>query len=578
MKKLITLILSLSSTLLLAQAPEPPSGNVTLAKQYIDYLMYGPAMDELKIALKKEPENEKVNQLLAECYLNTSEDKTKAIPLLEFLLKKGKYDPMLLFDLGKAYAYNNEMDKAIEFFNRYKKEGKPKTTESVDREIECAQTAKDFMKVPIDVTFTNLGKEVNTDYFEGHPFVPEDESFIVFTTKRKGTTGNMQGEEGFLSDIYQTELKNNDKWTKAKSMGTMINTASVEEITSLSPNGSYIVFTMIDELNIQRLRYCEKVGKARAFSKAIDFGDLVNDATCTQAAGTISNDGTMIIFASDRKGGYGGLDLYLSVKLPNGTWGEPQNLGGNINTKYDESFPNFGVDNTTLYFASTGHLNMGGYDVFKSTFSTETHLWNAPKNLGYPVNSTDNDMNISFGANGRNGYISRTRKDGFGNSDIYAITFKTVEPQYTAVGLHLVAYDTYAKQIKDADSLIELHTAMIKELELNKSAKDSSNSMIAKQKAIKQSLDPLVGSTIVVTDASNNKVYGEYLPNIKTGRALLILPAGTYEVSVSNPNYKVVKSKLTVLDKSNFVNENQVNIVLHKGELDVAPTTKPATK
>ncbi len=574
MKSVTTFLFSLICIALTAQAgAASPSGNVILAKTYIDYGLYGQALDELKLALKKEPEDLKLNQLIAECYLNTNEDKTKAIAPLEKVLKSGKYDAIVLFDLGKAYAYNDELDKAIDFFNRCKKEGKlkPEYFEEVDHEIECAQTAKELMKIPIKVSFTNLGKDVNTEYFEGHPFTTENESSIYFTTKRKGTTGATKGEDGFVSDVYSIDLKNNDKWSKAKNVGATINTFSLEEITSLSSNGAYLVFTMIDDLGTQRIQYCEKVGKAKAFGKALDFGDLINDGKSAQVAGCIANDGQTCLFASDRFGGFGGLDLYISVKRPNGTWGEPLNLGSKINTKYDDTYPTFGAEENTLYFASAGHTNMGGLDIFKTTFSMESHAFNNPSNLGYPINTTDDDYSISFNKTGRNAYIGRRKTEGFGNSDIYQLTFKNTEPPYTLVALNLKAYTPYQLKIHNADSLIELHNAYLNEPNATTIPADSSKNIIARMRKLKSSLDPVAGSLITVVNTATKTTYGEYSPNLKTGRALMILEPGVYDISIASDNYKVNKSTITILDKANFVAEKKVDAILHKGELD---TTK----
>jgi hypothetical protein len=576
MKALTTFLFSILCFAALAQeGPVPPSGNVALAKTYITEGSYGLALAELKLALKKDPEDNKLNQLIAECYLNTNEDKPKAITHLEKIIKSNKYDARDLYDLGKAYAYNEELDKALEYFNRYKKEGKlkPAETEEVDHEVECAQTAKELMKLPLNVSFTNLGKDVNTEYFDGHPFITENESAIYFTTKRKGTTGGGTNDEGFMSDVYQIDLKPGDKWSKAKNVGASINTFSMEEITSLSSNGSYLVFTMIDEIGAQRIKYCEKIGKAKSFGKAIDFGDLINDVSSienAQTSGCISNDGQTCIFSSNRKGGFGGFDLYISVKRPNGTWGEPINLGSKINTKYDETYPNFGVDNNVLYFASAGHTNMGGFDIFKTTFSAESHAFGNPTNLGYPINSTDNDYCISFNKTGRNAYISRRKTGGFGNLDIYQLTFKNVEPSYTVVALSLKAHTPYQLKIHLADSLIELHNAYLNDPAATTIPADTSKKIIARMQALKSALNPTTGSFISVVNTSTNKTYGEYSPNQKTGRAIIILEPGVYEISVTNDNYKVNKSTITILDKANFVAEKKVDVILHKGELDTA--------
>jgi hypothetical protein len=576
MRSISTILFSIICFSALAQeGPVPPTGNVATAKTYITEGSYGLALAELKLAIRKDPEDIKINQMIAECYLNTNEDKPKAIAHLEKVVKSGKYDAIDLYDLGKAYAYNEEIDKAIEYFNRYKKEGKlkPDELEDVDHEIEKAQTAKELMKIPLNITFTNLGKDVNTEFFEGHPFTNENESAIYFTTKRKGTTGGGTGDEGFVSDVYQIELKPGDKWSKAKNVGASVNTFSLEEITSLSSNGSYLVFTMIDEIGAQRIKYCEKLGKAKSFGKAIDFGELINDVSSienAQTSGCISNDGQTCIFSSNRKGGFGGFDLYISIRRPNGTWGEPLNLGSKINTKYDETYPNFGANNNTLYFASAGHTNMGGFDIFKTVFSSESHAFSNPVNLGYPINTTDNDYCISFNKTGRNAYVGRRKTGGFGNLDIYQLTFKNVGPPYTVVALNLKAHANYQLQMHNADSLIELHNAYLNDPAASKIPADSSKSIIARMKNLKASLDPVTGSMITVTNTANNKTYGEYSPNLKTGRAIMILEPGVYEITVSNDKYKVSKTKVTILDKANFVQETKVDVIMHKGELETA--------
>ena len=544
------------------------SGDMVLAKKYVTDLMYGPALEELKLFYKKKPDDEKVNELLATCYLNLNEDKSKAIKHLEFLYNKNKINSTLLFDMGRAYHLHNEFDKSLEFFNRYKQNVKGKELELVEHEIECVQTAKEMVKFPVSVSFANLGKEINSEYPELMPFVNADESIIYYTSKRKGTTGNMVSFEGYESDVFFSDLKNNDKWNKGKSLGATVNTMLPEDLTSVSSEGNYMVYSTLDELGTQVIKTCYKAPKGRAFEKAQTPPLPMNDAKTFQWAGTVSSDGQVLIFSSDRPGGYGSYDLYICQKLPNGMWGEPINMGSKINTKYDDNYPNFGIDQNMLYFASMGHSNMGGFDVFKTQFSHETHAWNKPTNLGYPVNTTDNDYSISFNKTGRHGYLSRTRVEGWGNSDIYQLTFNNVDPSYSVISVKLSAYSSYEKEMQVCDSLIALFSTNLSKLK-DPVAIDTLKHRIEMLHSKKETLNPKTENSITVQDLTKKKLYGEYIANAKSGKFMLLLEPGMYELSIVNPKYNSNKTKITIYDKSNFVPEKEMNIVLHKGELDV---------
>ncbi len=136
---------------------------------------------------------------------------------------------------------------------------------------------------------------------------------------------------------------------------------------------------------------------------------------------TMTPDGQNLYFVSDRPGGYGGRDIYRIVKLPNGEWSEPQNMGPGINTPHDEDSPFIAVNNKTLYFSSNGPKSMGGFDVFVSFLDEDNMKWSTPANLGYPINSTGDDIFYTTTIDGLRGYLSSFRKDGFGEKDIYEI-------------------------------------------------------------------------------------------------------------------------------------------------------------
>ena len=131
-----------------------------------------------------------------------------------------------------------------------------------------------------------------------------------------------------------------------------------------------------------------------------------------------------MIFSSDRPGGFGGLDLYLSKLMADGEWGPPMNMGPEINTPFNDDRPFLINNGTILFFASQGHYSMGGYDIFRSDLQSNG-LWNKPKNLGYPVNSPDDNIFFCPSDNGKGGYIAMAHRDnGAGKLDIYRIRFK----------------------------------------------------------------------------------------------------------------------------------------------------------
>jgi Tol biopolymer transport system component len=142
-----------------------------------------------------------------------------------------------------------------------------------------------------------------------------------------------------------------------------------------------------------------------------------------ESHGYLSEDGNQLVFASDRPGGFGGLDLYLSKRL-DGDWGPAINLGPQVNTQFNEDRPFLINKGKTLFFSSQGHRNMGGYDLFRSELQ-QNNLWSQPENLGYPLNTPDDNIFFMPTDNGKSGYISRYREsDGSGREDIYRITFK----------------------------------------------------------------------------------------------------------------------------------------------------------
>jgi outer membrane protein OmpA-like peptidoglycan-associated protein len=160
-----------------------------------------------------------------------------------------------------------------------------------------------------------------------------------------------------------------------------------------------------------------------------------------EPSATISANRKTIYFSSDRPGGYGGLDIYRIDQDKDGNWSEPVNLGSVINTEYDEDGPFIAPDGKTLYFSSNGHNNMGGYDVFSSKFNPKTKKWQEPVNLGFPINSPNDDIYFVIAGDRRTAYYASAKKNGFGDKDIYEIELDTT---YITQPLYVVEMGTNA--------------------------------------------------------------------------------------------------------------------------------------
>ncbi|MBI4649575.1 MAG: PD40 domain-containing protein [Bacteroidia bacterium] len=220
----------------------------------------------------------------------------------------------------------------------------------------------------------------------------------------------------------------------------------------------------------------------------------INSPGNLQPSVCLSPDETVLYFSSNRPGGYGGLDLYLVRKLPNGSWGPPTNLGLTINTSYDEDSPFIHPDGKILYFSSRGHENMGEFDIFKSELLDEDQLWwSAPENLGYPINTVGDDIYFVVSADAKHGYFSSNRPEGFSNADIYFVTMELALENRVLLKGTVSTNEPVFKTLK---------------------------------------------ATIIIIDNEKNELQGIYRTNIKTGKYLLVLiPGKKYKMTVEAEGY-----------------------------------------
>jgi len=401
------------------------------AKQYFQIKNYQMALPVFLRMSLVEPDNANIAYHIGICYNNMPLDKHMAIPYLEratsSVSKEYKNDvdeknaPVNAFYyLGQAYLINYELEKAIATTEKYKTfldENSPANElGNADRQITMCNVAKEMIKDPVPIKVVNLGENINTKYPEYAPAVDFDSKTLVFTSRRNTNVGGYMEPNGYyFEDLYISTKDNKDKWRKAKNMGPPINSDDHEASISLSADKKQL-FIYIDDKGDGNI-YVSNADK-NEWSVPEKLPAPINTKAWETHA-SLSPDGKVLYFTSNRKGGFGEMDIYKCDKKPNGKWGEAINLGDVINTAYNEDGP-FILSDSTLYFCSEGHNTMGGYDIFSSKMKRDG-TWSKPENMGYPINTTSNDM-FYTPVDSLGGYFASVRKEGFGDLDIYKLS------------------------------------------------------------------------------------------------------------------------------------------------------------
>lgn len=469
--------------------------------------------------LKKFTENAEIKYKLGICYLKSRVNRKLAIQYLEDCSKESKFVEDVWIYLGKAYHLEGRLDEALACFKKFSTI-KPKRSAEVDRYIEQCNNALEFMRNPQPVSFMNLGPEINGPEPDYYPFVDKDESVMVFTSRRKENIGGRKPEvDGYRSsDIYQSVLREG-KWQPAENAGRAVNSGLDEICVGLSSSGLDLYLYMDhvdyygDVYTSKRLDVSSPFLKPKLVDGTVSSG--IETAAC------FSEDGTVIFFVRrDRL--KSNTDLFMARKLPDGRWGLPIRLPDNINTNYNEDMPYLGFDNKTLYFVSEGHNSMGGFDIFKTTWDAETNTFSKPVNLGFPINTTDDDRSICVTRDNKFAYVACFRPSGFGDLDIYRVKF--LEEEHDAV--------IFRGKILFSDSM-----------------------SIGKQ----QSTDV----SITVTDSNTGSEY-YFAPNTSSKRYVMALPAGNYRLVAYCKGYTRYKEEFSVNDLGKLNNEFQKDIVLKR--------------
>ena len=470
------------------------------------------AAHEYTLLLEEDPTNVHYNYNAAICYLNLNEDKSLAIEHLEKVMAYSPNNADAFYFLGKAYQYSYKFEDAILYFTKFKQfvDGKNDNKRFVELDIQHCKNAMILNDTKNDqVKLTNLGKHVNSIYDDYYPFVPKDERYIVFNSNRDFESLTKENGEQY-TNVYMSKTDRGNFGKAKKLVGKLNTDDGDEQVVGLSSDGNHITVYK-ENYKILGDLFQAKITSKGEIKKLRKFNDNVN-SKYTEIAGSMNEEFNRFYFASDRPGGLGGVDIYYCNKLPNGKWGKAINAGNAVNTKYDEDFPNTSPDGNWLYFSSKGHNSGGGYDIFKTKIEADRKSFSTPTNLGFPINTPEDDMNLRISENGRFGYLSTYRKGGLGGLDIYRVTFKTVPPRNTVVKGNV---------------------------DINK--------------------EDIHKVTIAVFKESNGDLVGEYAPHSKTGNYIAILAPGKYSFSIEAEGYTPIEKEIEIFDKSSFEVQRELN-------------------
>jgi len=467
-----------------------------------------------------------LNYMIGASYV-ASNKKKEALPYLEKAFSsKPDVTTDVAYLMGISYQFNYEFDKAIVSYKKYKSTmstySEDDKINAINQKLRECEVGKKLQANPVRVIIENVGAAINSSYSEYSPLITADESQMYFTSRRAGSTGGNTDERNlFFEDIYSSANKN-DKWQPAINVGGPLNQNEHDATVGLSFDGQ-MLFTFKDgDLFFSRL-------KGDKWTSPDRLPKVINSDGHEESA-ALSPDGKTLYFSSTRtkdengnEVGYGEHDIYVSKLSKKGKWGPAKNLGKPLNTAFDDRSVFLHPDGRTIYFSSNGRDGLGGYDIYRSVMNDDG-TWGEPENLGYPINTTGDDIFFVLSASGKHAYYSTSQHpDGFGDQDIYRITYLSPERWMMSNEDNLIA--SIASPIRDR---VLANTVQIKKIRLT----------ILKGTITDALTNEVVEASIDIVDNEKNEVISTQLSNSSTGRYLVTLPSGkNYGIAVRAEGY-----------------------------------------
>jgi hypothetical protein len=467
------------------------------------------------------------------CYLYKNDEREQSLIELKKAQMMDDKLERIDFYVGRAYHLNYRFDEAIRSFEYALNDAgnDDKEIQEIRQYISYCESAKKIIKDPAEVEIKNVGSDVNSPAGEYVPVITIDESTLIFTYRGERSTGGLQDLKfrpdtsgDFYEDIMMSQ-RVGERWLSPElipGLNTNMHDASI----ALSNDGQILFIfksTTKDGGDI-----FESTLNGSEWSTPVRLGPNIN-SKYWEGSCSLSGDGQLLYFASDRPGGLGGRDIYVSRRQSDGSWGPAQNLGPSINTRYNDDAPSIHPDGIHLFFSSEGHSSMGGFDLFYS--NQKAGVWQEPINLGFPINTPADERYYVLSADGGTAYYSSDNKGGFGQQDIYTVTpgFQG-EPPILAL---VVGFVTLNGQPVD--------------------------------------------SKISVSDSLTGNTYGEYHSNAASGKYLIALkPGNVYKVAIEVEGQESMYEYVNVKDIDTYVQVSKdYNFVGDSTATDPAARIRP---
>jgi outer membrane protein OmpA-like peptidoglycan-associated protein len=389
------------------------------ANEYFNYEQYKEAIPLYQSVLRSATDDPEVNFRIGFCYLMGAE-KAKAIRYLKNAFSvRPEINSEIHYYLGRAYQANHQYKEAKSHYELFLKTVAQENTAvlaQVNKKLAECETGEELISDPVKARIDNIGGIVNSRFEEYAPVISADESILIFTSRRESSTGEeLTSDDKYYEDVY-ISYNNKGQWSSPQNLGHPVNSKTHDACVALSPDGKQL-FIYNDKNGGDILTSRQKPDKT--WTKPETLGKNIN-SKYRESSVSITKDGQRLYFSSDRPGGFGGMDIYMSTLQEKGQWGEAVNLGPTINTGFDDDAPFIHPDGFTLYFSSRGHAGMGGYDIFRS--ETKSGKWTSPENIGYPINTAEDDIYFVLSADNKHGYYASEMPGGKGEKDIYVIS------------------------------------------------------------------------------------------------------------------------------------------------------------
>lgn len=367
--------------------------------------------------------------------------------------------PPAHYILGNLYYQNGMYAAAYERFKHYLTYDLPEKEQELTRKRRTdVAAALELKNNPVPFNPVNLSYRINTSNDEYVNAISADGSMLIFTVRSPVVddfSRNILREEFYVSYFEDGE------WLKARPMTFLSGNSESEGALALSYDNQYIFFTSChqpDGYGSCDLYYSRKMGDD--WLEPQNLGPIVNSARW-ESQPSLSSDGRTLYFASNRPGGFGGSDIWKTVLMDDSRWSPPVNLGETINTPGDEMSPYMHADGKTLYFSSKGHPGLGGADLFMSRLQTG-NSWSEPLNLGYPINTEADEINLIVDPDGLRAYISSDLPQGKGGYDIYMFELhESIKPMPVSYLKGIVRDANTLKPLKANIELAELVNGQI---------------------------------------------------------------------------------------------------------------------